>query len=148
MTDLATDTTPTLKQRCQALRDDALNRVLNGDMKDKRGPDGLTFVQQIAKRLFDDSATASGFIAKSFGGVENPLVKAMVERAAALNAPKLALTELARHRKPRKEGLDRTRRPGPSFWIDLPFCFRQPDLTRSDMWLPCNRHYLPLGEHV
>ena len=26
--------------------------------------------------------------------------------------------------------------------------FRQPDLTSSDMWLPCNRQYQPLGEHV
>jgi hypothetical protein len=130
MTDFAnTDTTPrpTLQQRIRAIRDGAFDRLLNGDMKDVRGPDGLTFIQKFAKQLFEDPSAVA-----KLSDVRNPLVKAAVERATALNAPKLALLDLAERTLPgRRRGSER-------FWSDLPYCIaRQEDGT----WQPLNRQY-------
>jgi hypothetical protein len=57
-----------------------------------------------------------------------PAVKASVERAAALNAPKLALLDHV-------EQIER-------YWTDAPYCLHR---LEEGSWLPLNRSYKPLG---
>jgi hypothetical protein len=127
-------------------RDGALDCLLNGDMKDQFGPDGLTFIQEIAKLFFEDPAGAAKFVASNFG--ENPSVKAMVERAAALNAPKRAVMDLAARCKERGGFARRDYKPGQvAFHFDLPYVLMPLDKKYGPhTYMPCNRDYAPLGE--
>jgi hypothetical protein len=107
----------------RAIYETVIDRLLNGDMKDKRNSEGWTYIEQLAKQLLEDPAAAAELTASA----RLPAIKASIERAAALNAPKLALLEFARHRKPSKEGLDRTSCPARAFGWTRP-------IASGDRW--------------
>jgi hypothetical protein len=132
----------TLNQRCRAILNGALERLVTGDMKDEIGPDGLTFLQKLAKQLFGDPAAAAKLSAP-----RNPAVKVAVDRAEALNAPKRAI-------------MDRLARcvtlfQDDTFFRDFPSRLhplfpwqpsREPRHPLEGVYLPLNRWGSPLGE--
>jgi hypothetical protein len=127
----------------RAIFEDAIARLLTGDMKDTKNDNGLTYLQQLAHDMFADPKMA----AKLTASARLPGVKASLERAAALNAPKLALLELAGRCKKLGRYTRRDGRPAPHFYLDLPYCLRQLDQSHGEhVYLPVNRHYKPLGQ--
>jgi hypothetical protein len=76
-------------------------RLLDGDMKDERNSRGWNYVEELARQMLLDSRTAAELTAKASARGCLPGIKASVERAVALNAPKLALLATAERCKKR-----------------------------------------------
>ncbi len=136
-----TVTTAALGTDCRAIFNTVIDRLLNGDMKDKRNAGGWTYVEQLAHDMFADPKMAAKLTATA--GL--PGVKASLKRAAALNAPKLALLATAEQCKTR----------GATFRLDLPHrLLRLHHSTDEDprygehVYLPLNRSGVPLGEEA
>jgi hypothetical protein len=119
---------------------DAIAKLLDGDMKAERNDAGWTFVEQLARDMFLSAEKAAKVTAIADARARGlPQLKAAVDRARELNAPKQALLDFA----------ERTDPFDPQFLIDLPFCFSRLDTTCGDgtqLWLPTNRKYKPLGK--
>jgi hypothetical protein len=130
----------------RAIFENLLNRSLDGDLKDVVDAKGLTFLQGVADNLFANPEVEAPTL-RRFGHV--PVVKAVLERAKALNAPKDAIMHLAQRCKDRGGWHRRDRDPGnykPAFHLDLPYQFKRLDARHGPhVYLPVNRHYGPLG---
>jgi hypothetical protein len=119
-------------------------RLLDGDMKDKTNDAGRTYVEQLAYQMFPDPAAA----AKLTASARLPAVKASIERAAALNAPKQAIMDLAAQCKKRGGLARRDYKSGQvAFHFDLPYVLMPLDKKYGlHVYMPCNRDYAPLGQ--
>jgi hypothetical protein len=126
----------------QEIVDAAVERLLNGDLKNETYGTGFTFVQKLAKQLFEDPAAAAKLSAP-----RNPAVKAAVEQATALNAPKQSILDRLASCKTLFE--DET------FFRCFPLVLRPlfprlpPDAPRHPLegvYLPLNRWGKPLAE--
>jgi hypothetical protein len=130
----------------RAIYEEAIERLLNGDMKDRKNSRGWNYVEELARQMLLDPKKAVELVTKASARGCLPAIKASVERAAALNAPKLAL--LATAERCKKRG-GYTREDGsPAFYLDLPYKLHQLDPERHGphVYLPTNRHHRPLGQ--
>jgi hypothetical protein len=91
MTALATPKPPV-----RAIYEEAITRLLDGDMKDEKNTNGWTYVEELARQMLLDPKTATKLIVKASTRGCLPGVKASVKRAVALNGPKLALLDVGR----------------------------------------------------
>jgi hypothetical protein len=114
--------------RVRAIYGEVITRLLDGELKDEKNASGWTYAEQLARDMFLHPKSAAELTAKASAKGCLPAVKAAVERAAALNAPKLAL-------------LDHVKRIE-RFWTDAPYCIHR---LEGGSWLPLNRSYKPLG---
>jgi hypothetical protein len=121
-----------------------LDRLVSGDMKDEPGPDGLTYVQKLAFELFASGENTADLIAKA----RSPAVKAAFDGAAALNASKHALLDLAERCQKRGGYCRSDYKPGQvAFHFDLPYVLMPLDKKYGPhVYMPCNRDYAPLRE--
>jgi hypothetical protein len=110
--------------RVRAIYEEAITRLLDGDMKDKANGNGWTYVEELARQMLLDPKSAADLIARA----RLPAVRAAIEHANSLNAPKLALLD----------HVNRIER----FWTDAPYCIHR---LEDGSWLPLNRSYKPLG---
>jgi hypothetical protein len=147
----------------RAIYEQVIERLLNGDMKDRKNCRGWNYVEELARQMILDpkkAASARGCL---------PGIKASVERAVALNAPKLALLATADQIKKRghydrrgyyeargcrergdlyEDGArSRYRKPEePMFYLDLPFRLQPLDKRHGPhVFLPLHRKYKLLG---
>jgi hypothetical protein len=124
----------------RAIFGEVIERLLNGDMAGKKNANGWTYIEQLAKDLFERPELAAKLTAMA----HLPAVKASIERAAALNAPKLALLATAERCK-KLDGFDRGRK-SPQFYSDLPYTIEHLDERHGPhVYLPVHRNYNPLG---
>jgi hypothetical protein len=143
MTPLAT---PRLDTRAMFGTDIA--RLLDGDMNDKRNDAGWTFVEQLARDMFlspDKAAEATAIADARARGL--PQLKAAVDRAKALNAPKdavMARLALCKDRGPYQRD---PHYRSPHFHLDFPKKLHDLDPERYVPWcyLPTNYHHSVLG---
>jgi hypothetical protein len=75
----------------RAIYEEVIERLLNGDMKDTKNSRGWTYVEELARQMLLDPEKAAELTAKASARGCLPGIKASVERAVALNGPKLAL---------------------------------------------------------
>jgi hypothetical protein len=148
MTVLAT-TMPNMR----AIFGDVIARLLDGDMKDKKNPNGWNYVEELARQMLLDPKKAAELIAKASARDCLPGIKASVERAAALNAPKLALLATAERCKTRGSIYESA--AALNFRRDLPHrLYRLHHSTDEDprydehVYMPLNRDGAPLGEEA
>jgi hypothetical protein len=149
----------------RAIYEKVIERLLNGDMKDKKNERGWTYIEQLAKDLFERPEEAAKLTAMA----RLPAIKASIERANALNAPKQAIMDCAelikkrgsydrrsyyetRRRRDRRdwyedEARSRYRKPEePMFYLDLPFMLQPLDKRHGPhVFLPLHRKYKLLG---
>jgi hypothetical protein len=139
MTALATPTPPDVR----AIYEQVIERLLNGDMKDRKNSRGWNYVEELARQMLLDPKMAAKLTAMA----HLPAVKASVERALALNAPKQAIMDRAERIKKRGEYDRRYCEPGkPAFYLDLPFRFQPLDKRHGPhVYLPLHRKYKLLG---
>jgi hypothetical protein len=154
---------PTLDVR--AIYEQVIERLLNGDMKGRKNSRGWTYVEQLAHDMFLHPKMAAKLTAMA----RLPAVKASVERALALNAPKQAIMDRAERIKKRGEydrrgyyeargcrergdlyedgARSRYRKPEePMFYLDLPFRLQPLDKRHGPhVFLPLHRKYKLLG---
>jgi hypothetical protein len=138
----------------RAMYGEVITRLLDGDMKDKANENGWTFVEELARQMLLDPKAAAELTAKASARGCLPAVKAAVERAAALNAPKLALLAIAERCKTWGGSL-RSDKGEPVFFRDLPHRLYRPYWTEENpgnprrdehVYMPLNRHGAPFGE--
>jgi hypothetical protein len=138
---------PTLDVR--AIFGDVISRLLDGDLKDKPNDNGWTFVEELARQMLFNPRKAAELIAKA----RLPGVKASIERASALNAPKLALLATAERCKAWGGSL-RPAKGKPVFFRDLPHRLYRPYWTEENpgnprhdehVYLPLSHEGVPLG---
>jgi hypothetical protein len=141
-----------LEQKCRAILNGALERLVTGDMKGEIGTGGLTFVQKLAKQMFLDPAAAAKLSAP-----RNPAVKAAIERASALNAPKQAIMDRLARCKDRGSVYDDVPKDEANFFRDMPrrlyslrsWTKEDPSWERMEhAYLPLNENGIPLGEEA
>jgi hypothetical protein len=122
-------------------------------MADRKNDNGWNYVEELARQMFLDPKTAAELVAKASAPGCLPGIKASVERAAALNAPKLAL--LATAERCKELGSFQRGGRGPLFYLDLPYTI-EPLFERygplapssqdgAQVYLPVHRNYKPLG---
>jgi hypothetical protein len=130
--------------------EDAIERLLDGDMKDTKNSHGWTYIEQLAKDLFERPEEAAKLTAMA----RLPGVKASIERAAALNAPKLAILATAERCKTWGGSL-RPAKGEPVFFRDLPHRLYRPYWSEENpgnprhderVFMPLNRDGAPFGE--
>jgi hypothetical protein len=115
---------------------EVITRLLDGNFKDE-------LIEELARDMLLDPTTAAELTTRAAASAQSA-IKAAVDRARELNAPKQALLDFA----------ERTDPFDPQFLIDLPFCFSRLDTTcgavgaadGTQLWLPTNRKYKPLGK--
>jgi hypothetical protein len=153
----------------RAIYEQVIERLLNGDMKDRKNCRGWNYVEELARQMILDPKKAAELIAKASARGCLPGIKASVERAVALNAPKLALLATADQIKKRghydrrgyyeargcrdrgdlyEDGArSRYRKPEePMFYLDLPFRLQPLDKRHGPhVFLPLHRKYKLLG---
>jgi hypothetical protein len=112
----------------RAIYGEVITRLLDGDEKDRTNGNGRTFVEELARQMLLNPKKSAELTARASAPGCLPAVKSAVERAAALNAPKLAL-------------LDHVKRIE-RYWTDAPYCMHR---LEDGSWLPLNRSYKPLG---
>jgi hypothetical protein len=135
----------------RAIFEEVIERLLNGDMKDRKNSRGWNYVEELARQMLLDPKKAAELTAKASAPGCLPAIKASVERAAALNAPKLALLATAERCK-KLGGYYHEGVKGPVFYLDLPYTlepFFDPLAPSSQdeahVYLPVHRNYKLLG---
>jgi hypothetical protein len=138
----------------RAIYGEVIERLLNGDMKDKKNERGWTYLEELARQMLLHPKSAARLMAKASARGCLQAVKASVERAMALNAPKLALLATAERCKTWWDPL-RPAKGEPVFSRDLPHRLYRPYWTEEDprnprrdehVYMPLNRHGAPFGE--
>jgi hypothetical protein len=125
-----------------------VNSLLNGSEKDKRNEAGRTFVEELAHGMFLDPNLAAKLTASANARARGiPSLKASIERAMALNAPKNALLSTLDRCKGRGPLQREEHEPPPNFYLDFPKKLHQLDPERYGPWcyLPTNWHHALIG---
>jgi hypothetical protein len=132
----------------RAIYEEAIERATNGDLKDTKNSRGWNYVEEFARQMLLAPRKAAGLIAKASTRGCLPGVKASVERAVALNAPKLAL--LATAERCKKRGGFRGEGPAPVLSLDLPYKLHRLDPERygEHVYVPTDRYHRPLGQEA
>jgi hypothetical protein len=127
----------------RAIYGEAIARLLDGNMKDEKNPNGWTYIEQLARDMFLNPKMAAELAATA----RLPAIRASIERANALNAPKQAIIDRAERCK-KLGGYYREGVKGPVFYLDLPYQLHQldPDWHGEHVYLPTNRNHHPIGE--
>jgi hypothetical protein len=139
----------------RAIFEQVFERLLNGDMKERKNSRGWNYVEELARQMLDPKKAAQ-LIAKASARGCLPGIQASVERAVALNAPKLALLATAERCKTWGGSL-RPAKGEPVFFRDLPHRLHRPYWTEENpgnprhdehVYMPLNRNGAPLGEEA
>jgi hypothetical protein len=126
----------------------AIVQLLDGHMKDERDANGWTFVEQLACDMFlspQKAAKACAIAEARARGL--PQLKAAIDRAKTLNAPKdaiMARLALCKDRGPYQRD---PHLRSPHFHLDFPKKLHDLDPERYGPWcyLPTNYHHSVLG---
>jgi hypothetical protein len=127
---------------------EVIDRLLDGNMKARRNDNGWNYVEELARQMLLNPKKSGELLSKASTPGCLPGIKASVERAAALNAPKQAIMDLAARCKERGGFARRDYKPGQvAFHFDLPYVLMPFDTKYGPhTYMPCNRDYALLGE--
>jgi hypothetical protein len=138
----------------RAIFGEVIERLLNGDMRDRKNSRDWTYVEELARQMLLNPEKAAELTAKASAPGCLPGIKASVERAAALNAQKLAILATAERCKTWGGSL-RPAKGEPVFFRDLPHRLYRPYWTEENpgnprrdehVYMPLNRDGAPFGE--